>query len=158
MSRRTKRAGFTLVEVLVALTILGVGIIGVTVLFPVSLKQTRRAAGISSAKNVAVGLTKKYQAQGYDGIVWSYGADKDGDGKPDRVHVIDSNHDGLPDWVVPRDFEAIGEIYTLYQPPSVRFSMPLRHFASTLRLYRVSITMDLPDGGREDYVTFVAKE
>lgn len=145
--RRFRRSdGFTLVEVLVALTILGVGILGVTVLFPMSLNQTRRAAGISSANNVAVGLAKRYQAQGYDGI-------------QQRILVVNQKPGGRPVEIplLPQ-LERIRDAYTLYEAPRLQFSTSMRHFARSLRLYRVSITMDLPTGGRESYVTFVAKE
>ncbi|HPC17247.1 MAG TPA: prepilin-type N-terminal cleavage/methylation domain-containing protein, partial [Candidatus Hydrogenedentes bacterium] len=47
------RAGFTLLEVLVALAILAMGILGAMQLFPASLRQTRAAAERTAAANLA---------------------------------------------------------------------------------------------------------
>ncbi|HRT65943.1 MAG TPA: prepilin-type N-terminal cleavage/methylation domain-containing protein, partial [Candidatus Hydrogenedentes bacterium] len=47
------RAGFTLLEVLVALAILATGILGAMQLFPASLRQTRAAAERTAAANLA---------------------------------------------------------------------------------------------------------
>ncbi len=50
---KKKNKGFTLVEVLVALTILSVGIMAVMKLFPMSLRQARGAAERTSAGQLA---------------------------------------------------------------------------------------------------------
>lgn len=112
-STARKVTGFTLVEVLVALAVLSIGILGVMILFPVSLAQTRHAANISVANNTVLSLTNRYRAEGYD--------------------------------------------YATRQEP-VRHAMPIRHFARSLKLYRLNLAIDLPNDTRQTYVTYLAKQ
>ncbi|HEX73498.1 MAG TPA: prepilin-type N-terminal cleavage/methylation domain-containing protein, partial [Candidatus Hydrogenedentes bacterium] len=52
-NNETSRGGFTLVEVLVALLILGVGIVAIMRLFPMSLQQSHRAAQRTTVAQLA---------------------------------------------------------------------------------------------------------
>ena len=58
---RSNNAGFSLIEVMVALTILAVGIIGIMQLFPAALDQSREAAErttVSALANTELGRVK----------------------------------------------------------------------------------------------------
>ncbi|MDD5746021.1 MAG: prepilin-type N-terminal cleavage/methylation domain-containing protein [Candidatus Omnitrophica bacterium] len=54
--------GFTLVEIIIALTILGIGIISVMAYLPVALDASRKASDVSKAVLVAQGLFADIQA------------------------------------------------------------------------------------------------
>ena len=66
--RKGTRRGFTLVEVLIALAILGIGILGVTLLFPVALRESRLASGSTVAAVYADSVVDVLRAQDYDAL------------------------------------------------------------------------------------------
>lgn len=68
MKSRRRRQGFTLVEVLIALAILGIGILGVTLLFPVALRESRLASGETIAAMYADSAVHTLRAQGYEAL------------------------------------------------------------------------------------------
>ena len=66
--RHNKSRGFTLIEVLVALAILGIGILGVTTLFPVALEQSQRAGELTDAANFSEQEFSRLRASGFQGL------------------------------------------------------------------------------------------
>jgi type IV pilus modification protein PilV len=53
MSRRNRQAGFTMIEILIAMVILAVGIVGILAIFPVGILNTADATGDTIAANLA---------------------------------------------------------------------------------------------------------
>ena len=68
MRKTNKSAGFTLVEVLAALAILGIGILGVTTLFPRALRDAQRASALTNSANYAESEFSRYRAKGFQGL------------------------------------------------------------------------------------------
>jgi prepilin-type N-terminal cleavage/methylation domain-containing protein len=88
------RKGFTLIEILMALTILLVGIVGVYAIFAVGLINHKRAVDNTTAGMLAGSLFDDIAAN-YD----TYYYDRNKNGCPDRSE--DGNRNGLDDWFEP---------------------------------------------------------
>ena len=61
----TRAAGFSLIEVLCAILILGVGIVGLSEGITVSLRSSKEAERISAAATLAAGRIEMLRAEGY---------------------------------------------------------------------------------------------
>lgn len=62
-------SGFTLIEIVLALLILGVGVVGVLTLFPVGFEAAGRSINITVATFLAQGLVEDARVAGYDGVL-----------------------------------------------------------------------------------------
>lgn len=123
-------AGFSLLEVIVALTILAVGILAIMQLFPTSLRQTRKAAERTSVASLARTELGRVKASGVG--------------------------DPLTRWAEAnaiRQFTVAEQAYTLYE--SWRSSV--RRVPSGVDLYRVTFNVRLYDGSEEQFVTYVTR-
>jgi prepilin-type N-terminal cleavage/methylation domain-containing protein len=67
--RARKAAGFTLIELMVVVFILGVGLISVSALFIAGLMSTRKAQRINAALNAAEQQMERLQSAGFSGCV-----------------------------------------------------------------------------------------
>ncbi len=85
----TCQSGFTLLEVLIALLIFSVGILGVKSMQLTSIKGNSKASRITAASNVAVDHLETFLALDYSDAVL---ADTDGDGTDQ-----DADNDGIDD-------------------------------------------------------------
>jgi type II secretion system protein I len=123
--------GFTLLEVLIALAIVGIGIIAVMQLFPSSLKQARMAAERTAAANVAnseLGQLRSINNQG-DFRSW-----------------LDANS--------LKFISAAGEkIYALYGG----WQTSVQRLSDSEETYRVTFNVKMLDGRSETFVTYVTK-
>jgi prepilin-type N-terminal cleavage/methylation domain-containing protein len=93
-SARRHRRGFTLIEILMALSILLLGVVGVYAVFAVGLVNHKRAVDNTTAGMLAGSL--------FDDIAANYEYfyyDHDGNGRPDLSE--DSNRNGVDDWFEP---------------------------------------------------------
>ncbi len=125
---RRSRSGFTLIEVLVALTILAVGILAVMRLFPMSLTQQRRAA----ERTVIASLARTQLSEVRTGGVGQ----------------------SLVSWLQSNSYHVVAQAargYTLYD--SWRTSAT----RTGADLYRVVFTVRLHDGREEEFVTYVTE-
>ena len=119
-------AGFTLVEILVALAILLVGLVSVLVLFPQSLSQ----ANTANKKSVSAD-----QAREVLGEIGQLGADA-------------LYYEQLDNDILARQAE--GNVYG-YSTTTQR----LEHGDAESRLQRVTFTVTFPNGTSERYTTYV---
>lgn len=74
--KKIKRAfltGFTIIEIVVAITVLTVGVLGVSGFFTISAKLTRSANHVSTASNLAQGLIDEEIAKSYDELTTGTG-------------------------------------------------------------------------------------
>ncbi|MBW7863176.1 MAG: prepilin-type N-terminal cleavage/methylation domain-containing protein [Candidatus Hydrogenedentes bacterium] len=129
VSSRASRAGFTLLEVVIALTILAVGIMAVMALFPASLTQQRVAA----ERTVIASLARTQLSEVRTG---GMGA-------------------SLSEWIrgnAYRVVDAAARGYTLYD--SWRASAT-RVGGPGVELYRVVFSVRLNNGREEEFVTYV---
>ncbi|MBI4846433.1 MAG: prepilin-type N-terminal cleavage/methylation domain-containing protein [Candidatus Omnitrophica bacterium] len=62
------KKAFTIIEIIIALTILGIGIITVMSYMPVSLDASKRAADLTSASLIAQGLFEEIKGVSFDDI------------------------------------------------------------------------------------------
>ncbi len=128
-SNNRRRAGFTLVEVLVALAILLTGIISVLVMFPQSLKAARIAAERSVSSQAAHSVLSQIRATSADSLY---------------------NQRLLPELL--NQPKSAANIYG-YATSVARLSG-----ASEVYLQRVTFTVTLSGGRTESFTTFVAEQ
>ncbi len=124
--------GFTLLEVLIALTILAVGILAVMRLFPMALVQQRRAA----ERTVIASLARTELSE---------------------VRTGGMGSGGVINWLQNNAYHAVAQAaqgYTLYE--SWRSSVA-RMGQSDVDLYRVVFTVRMNDGREEEFVTYVTE-
>ena len=125
-------AGFTLLEVLIALAILIIGIVAVMQLFPRSLLQARQAA----ERSVTAELANTQLGQ-----------------------IRQSGAQNLLNGRVPPELLSIRDVYGaygLYQ--GYNTTVQRMNGAADVFLQRVTFTVEFPDGRSEKYVTFVTQQ
>lgn len=127
---KKQHGGFTLVEVIVALTILAVGILGVLTLFPQSLRQARTAQERTTVATLARTELGQVRAGGVG--------------------------DPLTEWAVRNAFRELTtaqRAYSLYESWSARVS----RIGGDVDLFRVTFSVRLFDGREEKFVTYVTE-
>lgn len=128
--RQQNTAGFTLVEVIVALTILTVGIVAIMQLFPASLTQSRVAAERTVVASLAKTELGKVRAGGV--------------GRQ------------LQDWVVENALRTLTEAqraYALYEG----WRATVQRIGGDVDLYRVTFSVRMFDGRDEKFVTYITQ-
>jgi len=134
-----ERKGFTLVEVLVALAILGVAIVAIIKLFPDSLRQARVAAERTIVAELASSRLGQVRAAGAETLL---------QGNTNLTDILKSS--------------TASEIYG-----NGRNTIMYDGYASNVQrmsgsdetfLQRVTFTVRMPDGRLETFVTYVAKQ
>lgn len=127
---KKKNAGFTLVEVLVALTLLAVGIVGVLTLFPQSLRQTRIAQERTTVATLARTELGRVRTGGVG--------------------------DPLNEWAIRnafRELTAAQQAYALYESWRANVS----RVGGDVDLFRVTFSVRLFDGREEKFVTYLTE-
>lgn len=130
--RMKENAGFTLLEVMISLTILAVGIVAVMQLFPISLRQSRVAA----ERTVVASLAKTELGKVKAGGVGTQ----------------------LQEWARSNAFRTLSEIeqgYALYQGWRTTVQRVPGASAGNVDLYRVTFAVQMLDGREETFVTYV---
>lgn len=126
-----KNSGFTLLEVLIAVGILGIGILAVMQLFPSALKQSRMAA----EKSVATGLASSQAAQ---------------------LRTMDLSPGSMRQWLIAnaaRTLDSAQSSYAMYEGwQSTAERMP-----GGTNTYRVTFRVNMPNDRTETFVTYVTK-
>ena len=97
---RLEKSGFTLIEIIIALTILGIGLISVLAYLPIALDASKRSADLTRSALIAQKLIEEVRAASYDDIVNADGFDtsnlfvKDND-FPEFNYKIEISNTGL---------------------------------------------------------------
>ena len=131
---RGRRRGFTLIEVLIALAILGIGILGVAILFPAALRESQRASRATVAAIYADSVVDVLRARGYRAL-----------------EAITQPGEHVLRIVTQADF-----VYRLYDQPDVSV---IYLVAAASDLYAtVVVEVPFPDGRSEKYVTYIARQ
>lgn len=128
--RRTAASGFTLLEVIVSLTILAVGIITVLQLFPLAQTQARKATERSTVASLAQTQLGQVKAGGVG--------------------------NSLNDWAVENALKQLNEqerAYALYD--SWRSSV--QRVSGDVDLFRVTFSVKLFDDSEEKFVMYVTE-
>ena len=131
MPTHTNR-GFTLVEVIVALTILSIGIIAIMRLFPTSIQQTRIAAERQQASFLAKTEMGKLRAGGV-------GAQ-------------------LNSWAADNAFRNLATAGGTYEGLYKSWTSTVKRVSGEVDLYRVTFNVEMFDGRRERFVTYVTEQ
>lgn len=122
-------AGFTLLEVVVALSILIVGIVAIMQLFPQSLLQARVAAERTVTAELANSVLGQIRA---------------------------SSAEALYQNKIPSTFLSVYNQYGLYS--GFNTTVERMNGAGDVFLQRVTLTVTFPDGREETFVTYVAQQ
>lgn len=126
-----RNGGFTLLEVLVALTILAVGIIAIMQLFPTSLRQSRRAAEKTTVASLARTELGRVRASGVG--------------------------NQLVQWAEENALRQLTEAqrsYAMYDS----WRATVQRMGGDVDLFRVTFTVQLPDERDEKFVTYVTRQ
>lgn len=123
--------GFTLLEIMVALTLLAIGIIAVLQLFPQSLRQSRIAAEKTTVANLAQTELSRVRAGGVGEALNAWAA-------RNAINELTSAQ----------------KAYSLYD--SWRSSV--QRIGGDLDLFRVTFSVTMFDGREEKFVTYVTEE
>lgn len=124
-------SGFTLLEIMVALTLLAIGIIAVLQLFPQSLRQSRIAAEKTTVANLAQTELGRVRAGGVG--------------------------DALNAWATRnalKELTSAQKAYSLYES----WRSTVQRVGGDLDLYRVTFAVTMFDGREEKFVTYVTEE
>ncbi len=136
-------AGYTLVEILVAMAILIFGVVAIMRMLPIALRE----AHLAGEQTVAAA-----QADSHLGVLRQRGAEDvlllD---RPDidRVFTYDPNST-LP---VMQRHAAANVLYTGW-----RYAVQRMEGANQVYLQRVTYTVELPNGRRESFVTYISRQ
>lgn len=129
---RHHNRGFTLIEVIVALTILSIGIIAIMRLFPTSIRQTQLAAERQQVSFLAKTELGKLRAGGVGPQLISWAADN-----------------------AFQNMGASGGVYTgLYKS----WTSTVKRVSGEVDLYRVTFNVEMFDGRRERFVTYITEQ
>jgi prepilin-type N-terminal cleavage/methylation domain-containing protein len=126
-----KNPGFTLLEVLVALTILAIGIIAIMRLFPSSLRQVQVARERTAVATLAKTELGKVRAGGVGNQLSTWAAQN-------ALRQLDSTQ----------------QAYALYD--SWRSSV--QRIGGDVDLYRITFMVRMFDGREEKFVTYVTQQ
>lgn len=127
----TENGGFSLLEIMVALTILAVGLIAVMQLFPTSLQQSRVAAERTTVASLANTELGRVKAGGVGNQLSSWAVDN-----------------------ALRSLTDSERAYALYD--SWRSSV--QRVGGNVDLYRVTFSVEMYDGREERFVTYVTRQ
>lgn len=127
-----RNSGFTLIEVIVALTILSIGIIAIMKLFPQAIRQTQLAAERQQVSFLAKTELGQLRAGGVG--------------------------QGFSNWAANNAFRNLanagGEYTGLYKS----WTSTVKRVSSDVDLYRVTFNVEMFDGRRERFVTYVTEQ
>ncbi len=124
-------SGFTLLEILVALTILAVGIMAILQLFPMSLRQSQTAAERTTIASLARSELGRVRAGGVGNF--------------------------LNQWAESNTVRALTEAqkaYSLYDS----WRTTVQRIAGEVDLYRITFVVRMFDGREEKFVTYVTEK
>lgn len=124
-------SGFTLLEVIVALTILAVGIIAILQLFPTSLRQARLAAEKTTVASLARTELGRVRAGGVG--------------------------NQLAQWAEQNALRQLTEVqraYAMYES----WRSTVQRVGGDVDLFRVTFTVRMPDERDEKFVTYVTRQ
>lgn len=127
----SRKQGFTLLEVLIAVGILGIGIIAVMGLFPNSLRHARAAAERNAATTAA-------------------------SSELGRLRALNNTSD-IRTWIANspiKNVDAVHDAYALYDA----YGATVTRFPGTDELFRVTYRVKMSDGRYESYVTYVTEQ
>ncbi|MEA3364043.1 MAG: prepilin-type N-terminal cleavage/methylation domain-containing protein [Candidatus Hydrogenedentes bacterium] len=135
-----RRYGYSLLEVLIALTILMIGIIAVYRLFPISMREARMAEEKMIAAELADSTLGRLRASGVAGPTLM-GYAESGDVYKDYTYLAIS---------------AAADVYALYDG----YATVLQRMGGAGDIYyqRALFTVQMPDGRYETFATYVVEQ
>jgi len=144
MRQQSRAHGFTIIEVLVALAILAIGILGVTILLPYAMEQGQRAAGLTFATDYSREEFSRYRAKGFQSLYGRTGTWQD---------------------MQTTSYQTLSQAAEAYRVYGFGDSIPVRlvktemlQFDRIAGLYKLSVSVPLVAGGDAAFVTYLARE
>lgn len=143
-----RRYGYSLLEVLIALTILMIGIIAVYRLFPISMREARMAEEKMIAAELADARLGRLRASGVAGPTLM------GYAETGKVYTIYGFED-RPDYTQ-LSLSMTADVYALYEG----YATVLQRMrgASDIYYQRALFTVQMPDGRYETFATYVVEQ
>mgnify|MGYP000864407623 CR=1 FL=1 len=128
---REGRAGFSLLEIVIAMAILGFGVMAVLQLFPRALQQTRQAAEQSTVASLARTELGKMRAAGVGNQLVTWAAQN-----------------------AMNQLTAQQRAYAMYDS----WNASVQRVGGDVDLYRVTFSVTLNSGREERFVTYVTRQ
>ena len=119
-----KKNGFTLIEILIALTILGIGLISVLAYMPIALEASKKATDMTTAALIAQKYIEEIKSASINDITAADAYDTAG------VFVPDSDYKGFSCKIAVSD---PGASYTKDLTVTVRWSVKGKEYLETFR-------------------------
>jgi prepilin-type N-terminal cleavage/methylation domain-containing protein len=149
LDRAKMQKGFTLIEIIAALAIIGLGLVGILSLFPVGIDASKRAGDLTNATVLAHGVLDQIRAAANQGdltlseveaLFKPAPQDFDADLAPSEIVPIEDSY-------IPK-VKAAGRTRTLYQY-QVRFDDPSEKLSDLKKvgqhiLQKVTVTVSWP--------------
>lgn len=129
------KSGFTLLEVLIALLILGVGIVATMQLFPQALTQSRMAAERTQSAAVATSHLNKLQgcSSPEQFFQWLSGVN--------TLHTLDG----------------VNEVYRIYGAMYEGLGASMQQMSGMPDTFRVTFSIRMSDDRNETFVTYITR-
>lgn len=138
--RRKSTGGFSLLEVLIALTILAIGLIAAMRLFPESLRQTQVAAERTTVASLANTELGRVKAGGIGNQLSEWASEN---GSVNLRNMLASANI--------YDIAASGALYDGWRAS-------VQRVGGDVDLYRVTFSVQMFDGRQETFVTYVTRQ
>lgn len=139
---RQDNKGFTLLEIIIALAILTIGLVGVLALFPAGLRASKRAGDFTSATLAAQQVMETIKRAGYN--IYTVGWYKPGPGDPPPGYTYSEGIDNGQGIDLPEGFSWAASVANVSGISNLR--------QVTLSIY----WLDRGSYRREDFTTYLA--
>jgi len=170
--RPAPRAGFSLLEILVAMTILAVALMAVVQLFPRALRQARGAAERTDASSLAKSQLASLRAAGVEKGInewaeqllrWSFEQTYGADSmyytyQQAGIPGLEGNVPDFADSALKETETGFVLTENVSGKTYDRWVATIQRMGEASNLYCVTFSVEMPDGRHESFMTYVSRE